>query len=384
MTQTAYHRILKWFSGTGAGKPEGDELPFEALLADYASVKESAFNLPLHSTGNVDLNRFNPLSKVTAGNPWTVQYENQNRVSEIKLDVDRTFQEMEFFRRPEIQQSLINVLFVFGKARNLAYRQGMNELCAILFHVVHEGVEAMPQRPAHVALAELREAVTYALFTGLLTKVGLADFFFAQSVLNPPKSTDSRPGTSPLLERCDKIFDLLCQKDQRLHKHLVMNDISPNLFLVRWVRLWFVREFSFANTLRIWDFVFSHIDLGSRLDFPSVVDFLAVAMLINVRQSLLVSDNSGCFTLLLKYPQPADVGQLLDLTLQVKAGVPVHAPAQAPVVQSMPAVSQAATKRDRVLTDLAGVIHDLRNSDVSRSIQREIGKLEEIVKFLKP
>ena len=377
----AHDRMHKWYIASGAGEPGENSIPFESLASEYASVKANSFNLPVHTADNIDLNRFNPLSKVTSGNPWTVQYENQNRLNEIKLDVDRTFQDMAFFRKPEVQKSLIDVLFVFGKVRKLSYRQGMNEICAIVYHIVSEGFDAESQLPVAVPILVVKEAVAYAILSALMMKVGIADFFYAQSVLHAPPSADNMTSSSPLLERCDKIFDLLCQKDQRLHKHLVMNDISPNLFLVRWIRLWFSREFSFASTILVWDFILNHIRPGSQLDFPSVVDYLAIAMLVNVRQSLLASDNSGCFTLLLKYPPPPDLGQLLDLALQVQAGVPVHAP----VVQRMPAAPTPpqSTRRDRVVSDLAAVIQDLKKSEASRNIQREIAKLEEIVKFLK-
>jgi len=93
-------------------------------------------------------------------------------------------------------------------------------------------------------------------------------------------------------------------------------------------------------------------------------------MLLHVKQSLLSSDNSGCFTLLLKYPEPSSMGTIIDEANRLlSSGEPVKAPPQ--------------SKRDRVVTDLTSVIDDLRNSEVSRSIQREIAKLEDLVNFLK-
>jgi len=372
-----YQRLTIWFESSGAGAVSAHTLPLAPLCAEYGKRKHDAFNLPIKTAGNVDVNKFNPLSKVTTGNPWTAQYENQNRVNEIKLDVDRTYQDMPFFRSPVVQGSLINVLFVFGKGNSLQYRQGMNEICALIYHVVSDGIGSLSELPVDDDPVEVKEALTYAIFSALMLKVGVADFFYTHSVVNPPP--EPIPKTpSPLLERCNNIFDLLCQKDARLHKHLVMKDISPNLFLLRWVRLLFSREFSFTNTLVLWDYLFGNLHEGKRLAFPSVVDCVAIAMLLHVKQSLLSSDNSGCFTLLLKYPEPSSMGTIIDAANRLlSGGEPVSA---APQVVSPPPQS----KRDRVVTDLTSVIDDLRNSEVSGSIQREIAKLEDLVNFLKP
>ena len=381
-------RLLDWSRALGIQHIDTAGLRLSPLIADYNEVKRESFDLPVHSGSSLDPNKFNPLSKVTTGNPWTAQYENQNRMNEIKLDIDRTFQEMPFFQRSSVQKSLINILFVFGKRLKLQYRQGMNEICAILFHVVSEGLssaavdgKSTPQiHPSDEDSMESAEAVTFALFTRLMMKVGIVDFFFTQPVVAVGRATGTG---SPILIRSDKIFELLAHKDQRLHKHLLMNDIPPNLYLVRWVRLLFAREFSFTNIVKLWDFFFTHI--GPSVVFPCIIDYFAVAMILHIRQSLITSDNSGCFTLLLKYPQVHDIGQLLDLTLQVRDGTVNHALNHAPVLSIAPAsIPVPPSRRDRVLSDLSSVIDDLKRSSVAGAVQKEIGKLEDLVNFIRP
>ena len=361
-------------SGTG---PEAHiRIPPLSIISDYSSRKDEAFHLQLKSIGNVDINKFNPLSKVVSGNPWAAQYDNLNRVNEIKLDVDRTYQEIPFFRSSDVQSSLINILFVFGKSNNMPYRQGMNELCAIIFHVVSDGMGALDEIPGDHPPSDIKEAVAYSIFDSLMRKVGIADFFYSHTVVD--LSPQDEKGKSPLLDRCDKIFDFLCQKDGRLHKHLTVSDISPNLFLLRWVRVLFSREFSFEKTLLIWDFLFERFPLEKPLGFPCAIDCFAVAMLLNIRQSLLESDNSGCFGLLLKYPEPTNLEHLFNLAIKVIDGdsVAMQAP---PILQPIATV----TRRDRAIADLASVIEGLRNSEVSRSINREIGRLEDLLNFLR-
>jgi len=357
---------------------DADSILIRHIATDYLTLKNECFNF-LIDNSNLDLNRFNPLSKVTAGNPWAQQYDNQNKLSEIKLDVDRTYQETDFYGKNHNNgKSLINILFTFTKTHKLEYRQGMNELCAIIFYVTHQGLA-----PAE---ADIIETVAYGLFDSFMRRFGYADMFYQSSMLGHPVSPSGDPSLdkpiSPLLRRCEKIFELLHTKDPRLHKHLVTHEISPNLFLLRWVRILFAREFPFDQTLLIWDFVFAHVPVGKVLPYPSIIDYIAVAMIMNIRTDLLQSDNSGCFTKLLKYPKLDSVGQLLDLAIKVRDNE------SGPSVQPPQIVMQAAqaimTRRDKIITDLNSVIADLRAaSESGKPIVTEIRKLEDIVNFIK-
>lgn len=384
----ALDRLMSWFNALGLGPLDFSNRTFEPICADYARHKHDAFNVALKAASNVDVNKFNPLSKVTAGNPWAAQYENQNRVNEIKLDVDRTYQEMPFFTNIQVQKSLINMLFIFGKSHDLAYRQGMNEICAILFYVVSEGLDKCSELGPDDDPLEVKESITLAMFSKLMIQAEMIDFFFSHSVLHKQAagSEQDKKSSSPLLRRCENIFDLLRQKDARLHKHLIMNDISPNLFLLRWIRLLFSREFSFHHTLLIWDHIFTSNDTRSGLTFPCVIDYVAIAMILNVKQTLMISDNAGCFTTLLRYPDVPNIQPLLDLATQIRTGESPLPIIRAPsgTGPERLAVVASQTRRDRVISDLSSVVDDLRKSDVSKSIQREIARLEELISFIRP
>jgi TBC1 domain family protein 5 len=56
--------------------------------------------------------------------------------NEIKKDVERTYQEFEFFNHKKIIHILTNVLFIWSKENSeISYRQGMNEVAASLIYV---------------------------------------------------------------------------------------------------------------------------------------------------------------------------------------------------------------------------------------------------------
>ena len=55
----------------------------------------------------------------------------------IMKDAPRTFPHIAFFRHPQSQQDLINVLYVFAKTHpSYGYQQGMNDVCAIVYALV--------------------------------------------------------------------------------------------------------------------------------------------------------------------------------------------------------------------------------------------------------
>lgn len=87
------------------------------------------------------------------------------------------------------------------------------------------------------------------------------------------------------------------QVDPELKTHLEGLDIVPQVFLIRWIRLLFGREFDFDSVLTLWDVIFA--------EDPSleIVDHICLAMLLRIRWHLLDSDYNNALGLLLRYPE---------------------------------------------------------------------------------
>jgi hypothetical protein len=65
---------------------------------------------------------------------WNEIIEDNEIKKIIQLDIVRTFQEFEIFRKAVTQRILSNILFVWAKGnKEVSYRQGMNEIIGILF-----------------------------------------------------------------------------------------------------------------------------------------------------------------------------------------------------------------------------------------------------------
>lgn len=102
----------------------------------------------------------------------------------------------------------------------------------------------------------------------------------------------------PIVIKARKIQEQYLRKvDPELEKHLRSLDIEPQMWGIRWIRLLFGREFGFSQMLSVWDCLFAAD--GHSLD---IVDFVCVAMLLRIRDQLLLADYTGVLTLLLRYP----------------------------------------------------------------------------------
>lgn len=57
----------------------------------------------------------------------------------VKIDVDRTNAELDFFQDEKIKNAMIEVLTVWSaKNSDMKYKQGMNEISGLLILVLHE------------------------------------------------------------------------------------------------------------------------------------------------------------------------------------------------------------------------------------------------------
>ena len=78
---------------------------------------------------------FNPLSQ-SIENPWNSFYQDNELKQIIRNDIDRTLQEKTLFQDESVKDMMINILFTWAKNNpSISYRQGMNELLAVLLIV---------------------------------------------------------------------------------------------------------------------------------------------------------------------------------------------------------------------------------------------------------
>jgi len=225
-----------------------------------------------------------------------------------------------FFCEEKIQKMMLNILFVYAKEHpDMGYKQGMHELLAPLLYLYrNEKMKKSDNDGDDFLLSELMdeehmEHDTYMLFETIMKQAG--EWFINIG----PKQVQKAKGEvvtvqqdSPVLIKCRNIFlNLLKAKDPGLYTYINTLKIEPQVYLLRWIRLLFGREFRLEETLQIWDAIFSY-DRSF-----SLVDYIAVAMLISVREQLLATDYSGVLQTLFKFPTTLPICTYINNALNI-------------------------------------------------------------------
>ncbi|KAF2789812.1 RabGAP/TBC [Melanomma pulvis-pyrius CBS 109.77] len=239
-----------------------------------------------------------PLSE-NEESPWVALRADETLRAEIFQDIERCMPDNMYFRQPATQNMMLDVLFVWCKMHpDIGYRQGMHEVLAPILWVVERDAvdtDGMEHREIDHTLADVLDSRfiehdTSTLFSLIMRT---AKSFYA------PADLGSVTKETPMLIRSARIFERYLPKaDPDLAAHLVKLEIVPQIFLLRWIRLLFGREFPLDSVLNMWDALFA-IDPSLEL-----VDMISIAMLLRIRWQLVASDTNEAFSLLLRYPEP--------------------------------------------------------------------------------
>ncbi|XP_077993105.1 TBC1 domain family member 5-like isoform X2 [Glandiceps talaboti] len=275
--------------------------------------------------------------------PWNRFFQDNELRNLVSQDVRRTFPEIEFFQTEDIRTMMVNILFCYAREHEeLNYKQGMHELLAPLIFVLHCDHQAFLHATEIESLLvigpkkrdivkellnpEYIEHDAYAIFSQLmetmepLYRFGRCDGFLDQGIgknkiLNttPFATPDLFNPTSPVVNKLTKIQEHVLKRfDYDLHLHLSRLEIAPQVYGIRWVRLLFGREFPLQDLLVLWDAIYA-----DSITFD-LVDYIFVAMLIYIRDRLIVADYPSCMKLLMRYPAVTDVHYLLNEALYLR------------------------------------------------------------------
>ncbi|WAR56038.1 hypothetical protein PtB15_6B782 [Puccinia triticina] len=316
-----------------------DSIPDHQIRAHQALSTQP----PSADSQLTDLGVNNPLSQ-HEDNPWHVWLRDLELRKTIKQDVIRTFPELSYFRQSRTQVMLVNILHVYCKLhQDLGYRQGMHEILGLLLETLdldslEPPREENPDLIHQVLSRDHLEHDAFSLFSLLmrpmkswydpnlsiplqdlpnsqttpLTSVGFVPSQLAMIHPAAPNTTSADDSlVHPIVDKCASIFHVyLKHADPELWAHLEKLDIEPQLWGIRWLRLLFTREFTYQESLLLWDGIFAQDGNSLRL-----AGFVCIAMLLRIRDGLLESDYSGALQLILRFPRPADGDSKIDLLL---------------------------------------------------------------------
>ncbi|KAH3767500.1 TBC1 domain family member 13 [Pelomyxa schiedti] len=220
-------------------------------------------------------------------------------IDEIIKDITRTSPHLQLFNFTSGEtvhyHALKHILFIFAKLNpGIRYVQGMNAILAPLYYVCTS--EAGKDDPEALLNAE---ADTFFCFSGLMAEV--MDHFI--------KSMDSSSvGVHKTLGKLDALLEF---HDYELWTTLESKGLTIELYTLRWILLLVSQEFELPDVLRLWD---SFLADANRFDFML---YFCCAMIINVRDELLIGDFPSNMFLLQNYP-PMELNTLLQQAAELR------------------------------------------------------------------
>jgi len=140
---------------------------------------------------------------------------------------------------------------------------------------------------------------------------------------------------APVQGALTRIWAALAVVDAQLHAHLTRCGVEPQLFLLKWLRLLFGREFHFDDAVVVWDALISASADGFAAGRRpgELVEAMCVAMLAFLRPQLLAAPDFGAvLRRLQKFPPVEHVGDLVERAISVSAVVSAVARKPAPPI----------------------------------------------------
>ena len=319
----AVRRTERWFQQLVGG---GDVY---RRRREYAALREK-HNTDPREAGAGDVSANNPLMH-TEGSSWAAYFATQEVRKTIVLDLERLHPGDEFYSSPDIQAALLDILTVWSLENpSVGYRQGMHELASLVLRqrasdvagLGHEwGARASPPRePVVDGAPELSatyvEHDTYAMFSAMLgpTRAARATAPEETTPIRVVAFFEDAPGKggfdqSEVRGACDRVFAALGAVDPPLKQHLERLGIEPQLFLLRWFRVLFSREFHLDDVMRVWSAFFAANARGVR----DVIEAFAAAMVLFLRAELMAADDFGtCLRRLQRFPPVEDIDALIE------------------------------------------------------------------------
>ena len=286
-------------------------------------------------------------------------YEDNDLKSLINKDLDRTNQEIDLFLQNKIRNILANVLYIWAKENpDVSYRQGMNELLAILFLVFYPFYFPSTRKPKNTKSdiieflkdIELYKEDIYIFFHDedeiqsdlfyifeALMKKGMSNLFNPKILqkddpdyklyeIFPQMWKDESDQDKPtyVYRRCTLLIkEKLKSLDNDLYSHFKRIELNCVVFLQKWLRCMFCREFPLNDVYIIWDNILynDYINENNQKYSFIYMEYICIAMFFKIRDTLKDGDQNECFTTLFKYPETKDIMEILKLSKKVEQAI---------------------------------------------------------------
>ena len=329
------------------------------LRIKYNKKKKKYFSVKKYK-GDPLSGGINNINKKNERNFNTLYEENELRRI-INLDIIRTYQNINLFSQENIKKILLNILFIWSRENDdISYRQGMNDLLAILilcFYPYYFPLEDNENKITkdeiinYINTTDKKELYKNSLkiykyfhdeseiecdlfyaFDSLMKK-GMKNLFNPKLIQkNDPeyklyeifsdmyKDDIEEEKSNFISRRCFLLINEKLKKiDEELFLYLKKIDINCGAFLQKWLRCILCREFDLNQVFILWDVILVQDFLNEKnqkysLDF---MDSICLAMIIRLRKYILQRDQNDCFSLLFKYPKIDNIKNIIILAYNI-------------------------------------------------------------------
>ena len=315
--------------------------------SDYSILKEKYLN--------EDIKNFikNPLikgSKEYEKYKSIIDKKTFETITLIKLDVERTFKELDLFKKKKININLINVLYIYSNEFPVpGYMQGMNEICGVLIYVLYRKfkldsgfLENDKVKFCYFNLYKdnfFIEDDLYVLFKSLMNKDILE--FYRYNLPSYKNSTFSKlslkekimltkdeidkSNESEIKKRFYLLFYKYLTQYNVEYGTLLVNLIEPDIFLLRWYLCLFSREFTIDNLLKIWDIILCYEWIentknNKKLDkHLNYIEFICISMLKEVKNKIKENENDSNAALItiMHYPEEININNIILNSIKI-------------------------------------------------------------------
>ena len=315
--------------------------------------KEEEIKKEKENENIINLNNIKIRKNSLLTNPY---HEEKETKKLINLDLNRTFQELELFHNEEIKNKLSRILFIWNNENpNLGYQQGMNDIVSIIFLCLYPyyfpnekklSIDSiMKDKINKIKNSEILylffhdeeelESDLYICFNNIMKKgvISLYDFDFEskdkqidyiKKILlfkNEYNFEKEEELNSPLNLRCNMLIkEKLKKLDYELYNHFNKIGLDCTIFLQRWLKCIFNREFELKDVLIIWDAVIASPEIQKGYNL-SKIDLIALSMILRIRNILILCDQNQCFMMLLQYPRIESILELIIFSDKLKEAI---------------------------------------------------------------
>ena len=321
------------------------------LRSDYLELKmgiitkeEDEFIMLNEEKGGDNYNKFEE----------KLEKEDYELLDLIKIDLERTYQDIELFRKEKIKRMMTYVLYLYSKKNPLlGYKQGMNDICAVFLYVIykHYRLTTSFTKDDYSFLYyifhsnnDFLENDLYIIYSTFMNK-GIGELYlYSQFKGSKLSSTPLEKKILLTKEEIDNFDDSLIKKRiyhifYRLLKNFdvqfyneMINKTEPELFLFKWFLCFLTREFTINKVIHLWDLIFAYdfieykflnTEYNKEYHFR-FIDSIALSMIICCKDDLMKlknEDDSKFLDLLMHYPDNIKIEQILKEALKIDSNI---------------------------------------------------------------